>query len=400
MSELRRDPILRRWVIIAPERRSDVVPRRTDRPRRHGRRPLPVLPRPGAPEPRGDRGDAHARRLGRPRDARQAPAAAHRGRARPARRRHVRRDERDRRARAGRRHPGPRTAPGPTSPRSRWSASCRRLPRPHRATSRRDRRFRHAVVLKNHGAVWSHYPHAHSHVIATPFTPKRLEEELGRAHASTTACASAASSATSSPRSSVPARGSSRRNATLRRASRRSRPSIPTRRGSCRFATRPTSPRVPDDAVLAPLAACSSTRSRAFAPPCDDPPYSVVLHAGPLDGSDQAEFHWHWEIVPHLGHELGMEWATGNLLQPRGARGSRPPPAGGDPPTGAGVNASPPLALVERHELDDLVVRRAGRRLHLDLVADGLVEQRAADRRRKRYLPACAASTSSGKTIS
>ena len=47
-----------------------------------------------------------------------------------------------------------------------------------------------------------------------------------------------------------------------------------------------------------------------------DPPYSVALHAGPLSGGEQAEFHWHWEIVPHLGHELGMEWATGLFSNP------------------------------------------------------------------------------------
>jgi diadenosine tetraphosphate (Ap4A) HIT family hydrolase len=45
----------------------------------------------------------------------------------------------------------------------------------------RDQRFRYAIVLKNHGAAWSHFGHAHSHVIATPFTPRRLEEELAGA---------------------------------------------------------------------------------------------------------------------------------------------------------------------------------------------------------------------------
>src|SRR5262249_56011357 len=46
---------------------------------------------------------------------------------------------------------------------------------------RRDPRFRYVLVLKNRGAVWSRYPHAHSHIIATPFIPKRIEEELGGA---------------------------------------------------------------------------------------------------------------------------------------------------------------------------------------------------------------------------
>jgi UDPglucose--hexose-1-phosphate uridylyltransferase len=46
---------------------------------------------------------------------------------------------------------------------------------------RRDPRFRYVLVLKNRGAVWGRYPHSHSHVIATPFIPKRIEEELGGA---------------------------------------------------------------------------------------------------------------------------------------------------------------------------------------------------------------------------
>jgi UDPglucose--hexose-1-phosphate uridylyltransferase len=48
----------------------------------------------------------------------------------------------------------------------------------------------------------------------------------------------------------------------------------------------------------------------------DDPPYSVALHTGPLDGSRQTDYHWHWEIVPLVGQELGMEWATGIVSNP------------------------------------------------------------------------------------
>src|SRR6186713_1881508 len=45
------------------------------------------------------------------------------------------------------------------------------------------------------------------------------------------------------------------------------------------------------------------------------------------------------------------------------------------------------LPLVKRHELDDLVAALPRRRLNLDLVADALVEERAAQRRRQGYLP-------------
>ena len=48
----------------------------------------------------------------------------------------------------------------------------------------------------------------------------------------------------------------------------------------------------------------------------DAPPFSVALHAGPHDGSHAADYHWHWEVVPLVGQELGMEWATGIVSNP------------------------------------------------------------------------------------
>src|SRR5439155_4333162 len=60
------------------------------------------------------------------------------------------------------------------------------------------------------------------------------------------------------------------------------------------------------DASLVPLAELLVDALARLRTALGDPPYSLVLHAGPLDGSDQAEFNWHWELVPHLGHVLGM----------------------------------------------------------------------------------------------
>src|SRR5262249_2631945 len=72
---------------------------------------------------------------------------------------------------------------------------------------------------------------------------------------------------------------------------------------------------IADDA-LPDLAAILVDVVRRLRRVLDDPPYSVALHAGPFDGSSQAEFHWHWEIVPLIGQELGMEWATGIVSNP------------------------------------------------------------------------------------
>src|SRR5438874_5013901 len=44
MSELRRDPILRRWVIMAPERRGDLLPRRADPASRDDAASCPFCP--------------------------------------------------------------------------------------------------------------------------------------------------------------------------------------------------------------------------------------------------------------------------------------------------------------------------------------------------------------------
>ena len=72
---------------------------------------------------------------------------------------------------------------------------------------------------------------------------------------------------------------------------------------------------LPDD-TLEPLGATLVDALARLRAALADPPYSVVLHAGALDGGDQTEFHWHWEIVPHLGGQLGMEWATGIFSNP------------------------------------------------------------------------------------
>jgi UDPglucose--hexose-1-phosphate uridylyltransferase len=181
------------------------------------------------------------------------------------------------------------------------------------ADLRRDGRFRHVVVLKNHGAVWSRYRHAHSHVMATPFTPKRLEEELAGAreyHRMRERCVFCDQLADE-----------------LNVGSRL------VRRNDHFVCFAPFASEYPfatwiapwehaadfgalDDAAVLPLAELLVDALARLRAALGDPPYSVVLHAGPLDGSEQVPFHWHWEIVPHLGHELGMEWATGILSCP------------------------------------------------------------------------------------
>jgi UDPglucose--hexose-1-phosphate uridylyltransferase len=43
--------------------------------------------------------------------------------------------------------------------------------------------------------------------------------------------------------------------------------------------------------------------------------YNLLLHAAPFDASEEA-FHWHWELVPRLTHEAGLEWGGGVYITP------------------------------------------------------------------------------------
>ncbi len=311
MSELRRDPILRRWVIIAPERGGEIVPRRAEARLAPDTGPCPFCP-----------GNEHLNpeeiaAVGHP-DGWQVRVTPD---SHPLL--HIEGD-------LGRRGAGmfdvmnaigahEIVSDTPEHTRT-WAdfgvGHMMRLLATYRDRSAdlgRDARFRHVLVLKNHGAVWSRYTHAHSHVIATPFTPKRLEEELAGAreyhhmrercvfcdqlaeelHAGARVVGRNADFATFAPFASEHPYETW----------------IVPLRHQAAFAGMP-------DAALPSLAETLVDLLARLRGALDDPPYSVVLHAGPLDGTDRTTFHWHWEIVPHLGRELGMEWATGIFSNP------------------------------------------------------------------------------------
>ncbi len=177
----------------------------------------------------------------------------------------------------------------------------------------RDPRFRYVMVLKNRGAVWSRYHHAHSHVLATPFTPKRIEEELAGAreyHRRKERCVFCdhVQDALRDRTRIVAQRGGFVSFTPFASA-------YPYETWVCPTAHASSFGGVAD-AELMPLAEVMVDTLDRLRRTCDDPAYSIALHGGALDGSDRAEFHWHWEIVPHLGHELGMEWATGIFSNP------------------------------------------------------------------------------------
>lgn len=48
----------------------------------------------------------------------------------------------------------------------------------------------------------------------------------------------------------------------------------------------------------------------------DRPAYNYIIHTGPFDSSEIAHYHWHIEIIPRLTKTAGFEWGTGFYINP------------------------------------------------------------------------------------
>jgi len=48
----------------------------------------------------------------------------------------------------------------------------------------------------------------------------------------------------------------------------------------------------------------------------DDPPYNFILHTTPFGEGDLQHYHWHLEIMPTLSQVAGFEWGSGFYINP------------------------------------------------------------------------------------
>jgi UDPglucose--hexose-1-phosphate uridylyltransferase len=48
----------------------------------------------------------------------------------------------------------------------------------------------------------------------------------------------------------------------------------------------------------------------------DNPPYNFIIHTGPLKSNKLAHFHWHIELMPKIVHTAGFEWGAGFYINP------------------------------------------------------------------------------------
>jgi UDPglucose--hexose-1-phosphate uridylyltransferase len=317
MSELRRDPLLRRWVIIAPERRADLIGRRLTKPRMAPETPCPFCPGSEHMNPT----EIFVARVERTPQNPQGWAV----RVTPDRKPLLRIE-----GPLERRGVGPFDLMSATGAHElvtdtpehdvHWAdfdlGQMERLLQAYLIRYndlRHDRRFRHAVIMKNYGAPWSRYAHQHSHIVAMPFTPRRIDDEFIGAleyYRLKERCVFCDAF-----------REEEARKERIITANDDFVAYVPFASGFPFEIWLLPRRHMPDfgemgERMLPALAATFHETMSKLRTTLHDPHFSLALHSGPLSGEHPEEFHWHWELLPHLSGELGMEWATGVYFNP------------------------------------------------------------------------------------
>ena len=179
---------------------------------------------------------------------------------------------------------------------------------------KKDPRFEYVLVFKNHGeAAGASLEHPHSQLIATPIIPIMVTEELegGRRYwEMKERCVWC----------------------DVVRQERRSRQRVILDHDGF-VALAPFAPRFPFETWILPtqhraafeesdvtelrgLAKVLSEFMQRLSTTLNHPPFNFMLHTAPLrmDGLDY--FHWHLEIIPKLANVAGFEWGSGFFINP------------------------------------------------------------------------------------
>jgi UDPglucose--hexose-1-phosphate uridylyltransferase len=194
---------------------------------------------------------------------------------------------------------------------------------------KKDPRFEYVLVFKNHGeAAGASLEHPHSQLIATPIIPIMVTEELegsGRYWQMKERCVWCD---------------------IVRQERRERRRLILEEHGFVALA--PFAPRFPFETWILPtqhrsafeelevdelrgLAVLLGEFLRRLNATLNEPPFNFMLHTAPLREPGLDYFHWHLEIIPKLANVAGFEWGSGFFINPmppeaaaEGLRGDAP----------------------------------------------------------------------------
>ncbi len=180
---------------------------------------------------------------------------------------------------------------------------------------KQDRRFRYIIIFKNYGtAAGAHLDHSHSQLIALPIVPREVRDEIDGARTHYTAkerCVFC---------DIVRQETQERRRVIAENAD--------------MVAVAPYAPRFPFETWILPRrhqAAFEDAPRHEYAAlgrligdvlrrmnrTLRTPPYNLLIHSAPLHEAVAGDFyHWHVEIIPTLTSVAGFEWATGFYYNP------------------------------------------------------------------------------------
>jgi UDPglucose--hexose-1-phosphate uridylyltransferase len=179
---------------------------------------------------------------------------------------------------------------------------------------KKDGRFQYILVFKNHGeAAGASLEHPHSQLIATPIIPIMVTEEL-------------------SGSSEYYARKERCVWCDVVRQERREGGRLVLDRDGF-VAVAPFAPRFPFETWILPtghrsafeesdvddlrgLAGILGDFLRRMNRLLNDPPFNFMLHTAPLHAPALDHFHWHLEVIPKLTRVAGFEWGSGFFINP------------------------------------------------------------------------------------
>jgi UDPglucose--hexose-1-phosphate uridylyltransferase len=171
-----------------------------------------------------------------------------------------------------------------------------------------------AQFFKNHGAsAGASLAHSHSQIIAMPVIARRLAEEMSgarRRHDETGGCVYCRMAADQRPDGDRLVEGGETITVMTPYAPRFAFETwlTPTRHAS-RFEES-------DDTTLVALAAALKRTLGRIETALDYPPYNLMLFTAPFDVGAPPWYHWRLEIIPVTGRPAGFEWGSGFAINP------------------------------------------------------------------------------------
>jgi len=179
---------------------------------------------------------------------------------------------------------------------------------------KKDRRFKSVIVFKNHGsAAGASLSHSHSQLIALPVVPKRVIEEM-------TSCKDYFRFRDRCLFCDI----------IVQEMEQKSR--IVEETGEF-LAFAPYAPRFPFETWIVPkrhqcayemiegdqakgLAAVFRRTLRRLNLALENPPFNFIVHSAPFQERAAEFYHWHIEIMPKLTKVAGFEWGSGFYINP------------------------------------------------------------------------------------